>query len=218
MDKVHAKGINEAKGNKKIMTFKNVLYKIKSRFYKKIYMCELSLDDLKEFEPSSFILLAMTPKLLTEMMLTAPEEISQRKKDIIQSRMDELSKEKSFIVKNKQNQIMGFCHMAVGDSWNQSIRDSVRVPKGHVYLLDDYTFQGSRRQGVQKFSVGKRLELAKDKGFIKALVQINANNYPSQKAYEAFGFNKKQVIHHLRLGSYQRNIQVTLEGNLEKNT
>lgn len=200
------------------MTFKNVLYKIKSRFYKKIYIYELPLEDLKELKPSSFKMLAMTPKLLAEMMVTAPEEISLKKRDIIQSRLDESSKEKSFLVKNNQDQIMGFCHMAVGDSWNQSIRDIVQVPKGHVYLLDDYTFQSSRRQGVQKFSVGKRLELAKDKGFSKALVQINAHNHPSQKAYEAFGFNKKQVIHHLRLGSYQRNIQVTLEGNLEKNT
>ena len=193
------------------MTFKNVFYKIISRFYKKIYIYELSLDDLKELKPSSFKLLEMTPKLLAEMMVTAPEEISMRKKEIIQRRLDESSKEKSFLVKNNQGQIMGFCHMAVGDSWNQSIRDIVHVPKGHVYLMDDFTFQASRRQGVQKFSVGKRLELAKVKGFRKALVQINAHNHPSQKAYEAFGFYKKQVIHHLRLGSHQRNISVELK-------
>ena len=158
----------------------------------------------------------MTPKLLAEMMVTAPEEISLKKRDIIQSRLDESSKEKSFLVKNNQDQIMGFCHMAVGDSWNQSIRDIVQVPKGQVYLLDDYTFQSSRRQGVQKFSVGKRLELAKDKGFSKALVQINAHNHPSQKAYEAFGFYKKQVIHHVRLGSHQQNILVELKRKPEK--
>lgn len=82
-------------------------------------------------------------------------EISSRKAMILQQRLEYNSSEEGYLIRDEFQIILGIYHMTSEDGWNSSIRQSVPVPAGYVYLFDDYTFEHARKKGVHTYSFYK---------------------------------------------------------------
>lgn len=187
------------------MIVQTLYRKLKQRIYRKIYVYEVSLNNTAAAESDEFRLLQMNRDLLENMIRENADEITSRKVQLLRDRIKERSHEKTFVVVDETQTILGFYHLALTDAWNATIRDIVHVPRGSVYLFDDYTFRASRKRGAHKFAVAKRLDFGRENGFQTALVQIHADNLISRKTYESMGFQRKQIIRHIRVGSWHKN-------------
>lgn len=177
-----------------------VYQKLKRKVYKKSFEYSLSLEDLEMREEKSlFSFHDMNGDMLDEMYQTYTDEISERKYNLIRSRLAPESKDRCYIVKDENNEICGYYHIAFGNNYDTGVHVAIIDLPDNVYLFDDYTFRRKRGIGAHKFSIRERLRIAAYSGYKISTVHIESVNNVSSRSYESTGFKKVRVYRFNRL-------------------
>lgn len=165
------------------------------------------LTELIEKSIFPYKLLQMDMSHLQRMKNLYSNELSYQKLKILEERICSNSKvQQPFVVIDDTGEICGYYHIAYGDTRDGTINRTIQVPKGAVYLFDDYTFFNKRGKGIHKFAILSRLNLAIELKCSEALVNIINGNEYSERSYRSMGFLKYVTYYYFHILEIKKTI------------
>ncbi|QHI71292.1 GNAT family N-acetyltransferase [Aminipila terrae] len=114
-------------------------------------------------------------------------EFSHNKYNIYIKRLEDPNN--IIIVCKYKGEICGYFNMSFKNTLESGINEYIKVSDKETYFYDDYVFEKFRGNGIHMQSILYRIEIAKEKGRNKILVNIYSNNRVSLKEYQSVGFN-----------------------------
>ncbi|WP_309529152.1 hypothetical protein [Bacillus wiedmannii] len=187
---------------------KVIIKKIKAKFLtvSNGYILNLNNYNMVSYEEkyNCYALIPMQVYHLKTMVELYGNQISNYKYEILKKRIAEQNKHIPYVVVDKEGDLYGYFHLSIGDTRDGTINIDVQVSKNTVYLFDDYTFLEKRGNGVHKFSVYSRLDLAKKLGYSKAIVNILKGNLYSERSYQGLGFIKNLVYYYVHVLNFKK--------------
>ncbi|MBE7097076.1 hypothetical protein [Bacillus cereus] len=187
---------------------KVIIKKIKAKFLtvSNGYILNLNNYNMVSYEEkyNCYALIPMQVYHLKKMVELYGNQISNYKYEILKKRIAEHNKHIPYVVVDKEGDLYGYFHLSIGDTRDGTINIDVQVNKNTVYLFDDYTFLEKRGNGVHKFSVYSRLDLAKKLGYSKAIVNILKGNLYSERSYQGLGFIKNLVYYYVHVLNFKK--------------
>lgn len=180
-----------------------------TRFYTITYGYKINISILKA-ESNLYSFKKLDKDLLKRISIEYTNEVSLKKIEHLNSRLENDAKEKPYVVIDHQGSICGYFHISYTNTFDSSINSIIELESNSVYLFDDYTFSKYRGKGVHKFAVHSRLSIAKKEGYKVALVNIIKNNIPSEKTYKQIGFVKYKKYTYIHLGYIKKTFKKDL--------
>ena len=157
------------------------------------------LEDLPPTAGSPFELVRGTAETLEAFHAANPKGLRPRKLRILRSRLG--TDEETWLVRDGDGQWVGWCHTVRGSGPNSRIGHTLRLRPDEVFLFDSRTLAAHQRRGAHRFSVLRRLELARADGATAAVTTISNSNIPSTASFLALGFTRRsRLLHVPRLG------------------
>lgn len=182
-----------------------VYKRVKNKMITISYGYELNLNRVS-LAKQQYIIKRMSLKILDEMYRVYSDEISISKYDILKNRIKSIDHEVGYVVINNNGEICGYYHMSYKNTLDTTINFDVRVNDGAVYLFDSYTFTRYRGKGAHKYSINKRLLIAIEKGYKKAILNVVSGNIISEKAVSRFGFKKYIIYKYYHIKRYKKTV------------
>ena len=156
--------------------------------------------------PQGFHLEPGTVENLGRLRREHPEEISERKHQILLERVANPD-EDVWIVADESGVQCGFAGVAWRDHLMRKEGFTIRVRPHQVLLIDDYILKGQRRRGAHAASILRRLEVAADRGRSQVRVVIDRRNTASLESFARLGATRVGRIVTFR--QWNRSIQLT---------
>ena len=173
---------------------KNIIDKVIKKFYVRGYYYKLDLCDAQHIDLDGHRLVELDEDTLDVMKKEYQNELTDRKYNILKSRLDENSSEKAYVVINKENEVCGYYNIAYKEVYSSVFKCNMPDVEGNVHLFDQYTFVKHRKKGIHTFAVGECINVVKDQGYKSATTCIVDKNIPSEKTNTKIGFKKYKKI------------------------
>lgn len=122
-----------------------------------------------------------------------PSELSQKKVDILISRLKSDNNKKVFKAV-LDSEIVGYCCLSFEDTIDNGVQQYVKVSRDEAYLFDDYVFIKFRGNGIHKASILFRNNYAREKCKVRSYVCIYSTNKQSIRNYSNIGFAYKYSL------------------------
>jgi hypothetical protein len=132
--------------------------------------------------------------LLDRMRAEYPRELPQRKHAILHERLASTA-EKGWAIL-AEDELCGYCHVAIADVRNERINHRVRLRPGQAYFVDDYTVKQHRGRGLHTFTIARRCQLLTAMGFTEGVVTVTRSNRASRASYAKFGARVRALLVH----------------------
>ncbi|MDN5745871.1 MAG: hypothetical protein L0H31_12195 [Nocardioidaceae bacterium] len=134
-----------------------------------------------------------TAEVLTQMRTDYPQDLNERKYQLLLARLDDPA-DRTLIIHDEDGTPCGYCHITTGDTVNARIRFRVRLRPHQAYFWDDHLFMAHRRKGLHSFSIARRLQLVAQDGITEVLTIISRPNVASQQSFARFGVVRRRVL------------------------
>ena len=178
--------------------FKNI-YKLFERVQKKIlrkhFLYKIRITPLNIEEKDKFFI-PLDINILNKMYEMFKEEFSEEKYEVLKSRIDESSSDKTFVVLDKHEKIYGYYSMSFGNHYENEMKFKIPKDEERAYLFDSYTFKSMRGNSVQLFAIKSRLKIAESKGYKYAMCIVMDGNIASEKNVIKAGFEKSGTVNY----------------------
>ena len=164
--------------------------KVKGKIWRRMnwYSCDLTHWAEPAEEKTVFNFRQMKQDDLDKLFQKFPEELGEIKYHILTERLTEEGR-KVFVAETANDDSpSGYFCTSVADTFVGETKRTLSVPKGTVYLFDDYVFEQYRGRRIQEKSICYRMQQYRDLGYTEALVCIDNKNDASFHSYHKCGF------------------------------
>ena len=161
-----------------------------------LYSCDLEALELPTLEEMAaaddeFLIRKMECADLDELRANFPDELSERKYNILKDRLSEDGKEVFVAVQKSDNAVAGYASASTVDTFVGGIKETLIIPSETAYLFDAYVYNMYRGRKIQGKLLRYRQELYKERGYKKALTCVYDTNDISMKNVLNAGFEYK---------------------------
>lgn len=156
--------------------------------------------------PDQYLLVRPTIDDLHSMVKDNGQSFTAHKVAVLSQRLQSACD--VWLIQSREGQWVGWCHMMWGSGPNARINHTLQLNSDEVYLFDDGTVPGYRRQGVHSFAISQRLRVAQHQGARFAVATVSMSNAASVASFERWGFKPQARIYHVPL--LRRSFQLPL--------
>lgn len=125
---------------------------------------------------------------LETLLRRFPEELSDRKYNILKNRLAEENMEVFTLISNDGMPSCYFC-TSVKDTYESGAMVTVHMSANDVYLFDFYVFTPYRGQKIHKIAIWYCLQRYKEKGYVKAIANAYQSNQTAIRNIKENGFH-----------------------------
>ncbi len=134
----------------------------------------------------------MTVEDIIDLRNSFPDELSEKKAGILKNRLNEIDKKVFKALRN--GKMVGYFCISLEDTFENGVKQFIKVDDEIVYLFDDYVFLKYRGSGIHKDSIAYRNYYCGSIGKKKSCVCIYSTNKKSINNYQKLGYEYKYSL------------------------
>lgn len=164
--------------------------RVRGKFWRRMnwYVCDLTHCTEHDEEKMDVSFRQMKQDDLDKLFQSFPRELGEIKYYILKDRLTEEARKVFVAETSNDNTPAGYFCTSVTDTFVGETKRTLSVPKGTVYLFDDYVFEQYRGRRIQEKSICYRMQQYRDLGYTEAIVCIDNTNNASFHSYQRCGF------------------------------
>lgn len=158
----------------------------------------LSLDPTQEAPETGLELVLPTDESLAALAEKySPSQLTERKHQILRERLRNPD-EDVWLIRDADGNVGGFSCVSWVDHYEAASNYWMRLEPHQFLFIDDLVFKDHRRRGMQRYSIQRRAEIARDRGRTEGVLLIRSDNIASRSSFLSLGAEYAGRLHFSR--------------------